>query len=84
MPRQGLLLLRRMGAVPKDVRRSAFGGTERSSANLCLGHNQRLKMQVTKKELREERKEVKRHESIRQKTALSFTLRTAPSVFDPV
>jgi hypothetical protein len=36
-------------------RRSA--GAVRLSANLCLGHNQRLMMEMTKKEMREEIKE---------------------------
>jgi hypothetical protein len=78
MPRHGLLLLRRMGAVREDVRRSAFGvrhsaafsvqrsafsgGPVRSSANLSAGHNQKLKMEMTKKEVREQGKEVKRPE----------------------
>jgi hypothetical protein len=32
--------------------------------NLCAGHNQRLKMEVTRKEERVENKEVKRPEAI--------------------
>jgi hypothetical protein len=52
MPCHGILLLRRMGAVGKDVRRSAFGGAVRSLAILCVSHNQRLKMEMTKKEVR--------------------------------
>jgi hypothetical protein len=82
-----------MGAVREDVQRSAFsvrgsafsvqrsafsGGPVRSSANLSAGHNQKLKMEMTKKEVREQGKEVKRPEIDPAKTALSFTLRHPP------
>jgi hypothetical protein len=84
MPRHGILLLRRMGAVGEDVRRSAFGvsaafGVRRRSALLailCVGDNQGLKMEMTKKEVRGESKEVKRPEIDSAKKPLFLYTRT--------